>query len=144
FSRALNGSEGLRLVFGFEGGDGFDEASDREGVADAALAYHEVQTAAEARQGDGEFHHDRDAGAVNLRNVVKVDDDFAGALLDQILHKFEQALAGIADGEAAMHANIVDSGSFTRGDFQGWMQGHGPFPSVNFKRRWLAARQWRQ
>ncbi len=42
FSRALSGLESLRLIFGFEGGDGFDQARDREGVPDAALAYHEV------------------------------------------------------------------------------------------------------
>ena len=81
--------KGLRLVLGFEGGNGFDEAGHGEGVAHAALADDEVQAAAEARQGDGKFHEDGDAGTVNLGNVVEVDDDFAGALLHQILHEFE-------------------------------------------------------
>ena len=130
--------------FGFKGGNGFDEASDGEGVADATLTNDEVQDAAEARERDGKFHQDGDAGAINLRDVVEVDDDFARALLDEILDKFKQTFAGIADGEAAMHANKIDSGGFAHRDFQGWMQGHGTFPSVNFERRWFAAGQWQR
>jgi len=39
---------------------------------------------------------------LSIWNVVEVDDDFAGALLDQILHEFQQTLAGIAM-VSAMH-----------------------------------------
>src|SRR5260221_799836 len=42
--------------FGFEGGDGFDEAGDGEGVADAALAPDQAQDAAFAGQFDGDAH----------------------------------------------------------------------------------------
>ena len=41
--------------FGFEGGDGFDQARDGESIADAALATDQVESAALAGEGDGKL-----------------------------------------------------------------------------------------
>ena len=68
--------------FGFEGGDGFDEAGDGEGVADAALAADQAQDAAFTGQLDGDAHQGGDAGAVNLRDAVQDDDHFFRAGLN--------------------------------------------------------------
>ena len=64
---------------GFVGGDGFDETGDGEGVADAAFAADQMESAALARERNGKFHERGDAGAVDLGNIVEVDDHFAGA-----------------------------------------------------------------
>lgn len=65
--------------FGFEGGDGFDEAGDGEGVADAALAADEAQDAAFAGELDGDAYQGGDARAVNLWDAVQDDHHSPGA-----------------------------------------------------------------
>src|SRR6202047_5654644 len=72
--------------FGFEGGDGFDEAGDGEGVADATLAADQAEHAAFAGELDGDAHQRGDAGAVDLRDTVQEDDNFLRAPFD---HGFE-------------------------------------------------------
>src|SRR5260370_8325657 len=68
--------------FGFEGGDGFDEAGDGEGVADAALAADETQDAAFAGELDGDAHQRGNAGAVDLGGAVQNDHDFLRTALN--------------------------------------------------------------
>ena len=53
--------------FGVEGGDGFDEARDGEGVAHAARAADEAKRAVGVFELDGDAHERGDAGAINLR-----------------------------------------------------------------------------
>jgi len=121
---------GLGGGFGFVGGDGFDEASDGEGIADTALSGDEMERAVEAGEGDGNFDKDGDAGAVDLRDVGEIDDELAGALIHELLDEVVEMLAGLTDGEASMHFDEVDASGFADGDFQGWVQGHQRFPST--------------
>ena len=83
---------------GFEGGDGFDEAGDGEGVADTALAADEMKRALFAGQPDGDAHERGDARAVDLRNAVEIDDDFVSAALDNGLECVGELIAGLTDG----------------------------------------------
>jgi hypothetical protein len=95
---------------GFEGGDGFDEAGNGEGVADAAGAAHKMQRAVFAGQPDGNAHEGGDAGAVDLRDGVEIDDDLAGAALNGRLQSVRELVAGLADGQATVnfkHINAV-------------------------------------
>ena len=73
--------------FGFEGGDGFDEAGDGEGVADAARAADEAQDAAFTGELDGDAHERGDAGAVDLDDAVEDDDDFFARRLNDGLQR---------------------------------------------------------
>jgi hypothetical protein len=106
------------------GGDGFDEASDGEGVADAAGFADETQDAALAAKGDGDADERRDAGAVNLWDAVEDDDDFACAALQDGLQRHGELFAGIADSEAAVHVKDVDACVFANVDFDGGVEGH--------------------
>ncbi len=116
--------------FVFVGGDGFDEARDRERVADAALAADEVQPAALAGEGDGKLYDCGNSRAVDLRNFVQVHDHFARALGHQLMHEGAQMLAGIADGQPSQHVHVVDAVGCAGRDFQWWMQSHRNVPLV--------------
>ena len=89
--------------FGFEGGDGFDETGNGEGVADAAWAANETQDAAFAGEFDGNAHERGDAGAVDLRDAVQDDDDFVGAGVDYGVERVVKLLAGFTNGEPAVN-----------------------------------------
>jgi len=68
--------------FGFECGDGFDEAGDGEGVADAAGTADQAEHAAFAGELDGDAHERGDAGAVDLRMPLRrTTTFFAPALI---------------------------------------------------------------
>jgi hypothetical protein len=110
--------------FGVEGGDSFDEAGDGEGVADAALAADEVESPALAGERDGELYQRGDAGAVDLGDVVEIDDDFARPALNQVLREVVQMFTGFADGEASVYLKVVDATVFARRNFQRWMKRH--------------------
>lgn len=110
--------------FGFEGGDGFDETGDGECIADAAGAADEMESATMAREGDGKFYQRGDTGAIDLRNVIEVDDHFAGALLEELLGEVVEVFAGLTDGQAAIYFEVMNPGGFARGDFQWWIKGH--------------------
>ena len=126
--RICNLEAGFGLFCGFKGGDGLDEASNGEGIANAARVADQVQGSALPCQGYGQLHQHGNPGAVDLRNIIEVDNDLAGARLRQFLDKGAQMLAGIADGEPAMDDNKLDPVRFAHGHFQGWMQGHRSFP----------------
>src|SRR5467141_1349854 len=87
--------------FGFEVGDGFDEAGDGEGVADAAGAADQSEHAAFAGELDGDAHERGDAGAVDLRDTVQEDDNFLRAPFDHRFESVVELFGGLADGEPA-------------------------------------------
>src|SRR5258706_213636 len=105
--------------FGFEGGDGFDEAGDGEGVADAAMAADEAEHAAFAGELDGDAHQRGDARAVDLGNTVQNDDNFLRATLNHGLESTVELLGGLANGEPAVNLENRDSAGFANVDFHG-------------------------
>jgi len=90
-----------------------------------------VQSPALACEGDGEFHERGDAGAIDLRNVIKVDDQLPCTLLQEILGEVIQMLAGLTDGEPAVDLKVMDAAGFARRDFQWWMKRHGISPQFD-------------
>jgi hypothetical protein len=103
--------------FGVEGGDRFDEAGDGEGVAHAALAADEVESTPVAGEGDGEFDEGGNAGTVDLRNVVEIDDELPRTLLHEIVGEIVEMLAGLADGKPALNLKVVNAAGFARRNF---------------------------
>ena len=115
--------------FGFEGGDGLDEARNGEGIADTAGAANTVESAATASERDGEFDERGDAGAVDLRNVIEIDDNLAGTFLQELLSEIVEVLAGLADGEAAVDVKVVDTTGLARIDLKWRIKRHERFLS---------------
>src|SRR5713226_3758980 len=111
--------------FRFEGGDGFDEAGDGEGVADAAVAADEAEDAAFAGKLDGDAHERGDAGAVDLRDAVQDDDNFPGATFDDGFESVVELLGRLADSEAAVKFEHRDSAGLADVDFHGQPVSHG-------------------
>ena len=91
--------------FGVEGGDGFDKASDSEGIADAAGTANEVESSVVARQLDRNANKSGDAGTVDLKDAVERDDHLASAALDDGIEGLLELLTGLADGEPAVNIN---------------------------------------
>jgi hypothetical protein len=110
--------------FGVEGGDGFDEAGDGEGIADAALAADKVKGSGFAGEADGNAHEGRDSGAVDLRNVIEGDDDFAGAPLNSGLQSVMELLGGLANSEAPVNIEKENAARFADVNFHGDAVGH--------------------
>lgn len=133
---------GGRGGFGFEGGDGFDETRDGQGVADTAGAANEVEPTTMASQGDREFDERGDAGAVDLRNVVEIDDHLAGAFLKELLSEIVEVLTGLPDGEAALDVEIMDTTGLARVDFKWRMKRHERFLSSKSRTAGLVAAAW--
>jgi hypothetical protein len=121
--------------FGFEGGDGFDEAGDGEGVADAALAADQAEHAAFAGELDGDAHERGDAGAVDLRDAVQDDDNFLRAPFDHGFESVVELLGRLADGEAAANFEHGDSAGLADVDFHGQPVSHG---SASDYPHWIA------
>ena len=94
------------------GGDGFDQACDGEGVADASFAADQMQPASLARKRDRELYQCRDTRTIDLWDFVQIDDDPARALGNEILHEGAKVFAGIADGQTTMDVDIVDTVGF--------------------------------
>jgi len=110
--------------FRVEGGDGFDQAGDGEGIANAAVAADKVQGSGFAGEAYGNAHEGGDAGAVDLRNVIEGDDDFAGATLNGGLQSVMQLLGGLANGQAAVNVEEENAAGFADVDFHGDAVGH--------------------
>lgn len=109
---------------GVEGGDGFDEAGDGEGVANAARLADHVQNAISTRERNRGANQSGNAGAVDLRHAVEIDDDLAGALFQSRSQRSRELVAGFADGEPADNFKDADAGFFARVDFDGSVLGH--------------------
>jgi len=107
-----------------ESGDGFDEAGHGEGVQDAAGFADQMQHATFASERYGHANQCGDAGAVDLRNAVEVDDHFTGAFFQGGVKCRGELVAGIADGEAAVDVKNVDARLFADVDFDGGVLGH--------------------
>src|SRR5712664_4112645 len=111
--------------FGFEGGDGFDEACDGEGVADAALAADQAEHAAFAGELDGDAHERGDAGAVDLRDTVQDDDHSPGAAFDDVVEGVVELFGRLVDVEVAVNVDHRDSAGLADIDFHGQPVSHG-------------------
>src|SRR5260370_293519 len=111
--------------FGFEGGDGFDEAGDGEGVADAAVAADQAQDAAFASELDGHAYERGDAGAVDLRNAVEDDDDFLGAAFHDGFESIAKLVGRLADAQPAVNFEHGHSGGSANVDLHGQSVSHG-------------------
>ncbi len=109
---------------GVEGGDGFDEAGDGEGIEDAAGFTDQMEHATFAAQGNGHADQRGDAGAVDLRYAVKIDDDLAGSLLKDGSESGGELIAGIANGQAAVEVKNADAVLFANVYFNGSVLGH--------------------
>src|ERR1700732_2528277 len=111
--------------FGFEGGDGFDEAGDGEGVADATLSADQAEYTAFAGELDGDAHERGDAGAVDLRDTVQEDDNFLRAPFDHGFESVVELFGGLADGEAAANVEYRHPAGLADVDFHGRPVSHG-------------------
>jgi hypothetical protein len=88
--------------FGVESGDGFHQTRYRKGVANATLTADEMETSTLTGQGDRKLDESGNARAIDLGNVIEVDDNLARPSLDQVLREFVQMLTGFADSQAPM------------------------------------------
>jgi hypothetical protein len=109
---------------GVEGGDGLDEAGNGESVEYAAGFTDEMEHAAFAAEGNGHADERRDARAVNLRYAVKIDDDFAGSLLENGSECGSELVARIANGQATVEVKNADAVLFADVNFNGSVLGH--------------------
>ncbi len=111
--------------FGFEGGDGFDEAGDGKGVANAALSADEPEHATFAGELDGNAHEGGNAGAVDLGNAVEDNNHFAGARFDDGLESIVELVGRFANGQATVNFEHGNSGGFPNVDLHGQSVSHG-------------------
>jgi hypothetical protein len=109
---------------GVEGGDGFDQAGDGEGVEDAAGFTDEMKHATFAAEGDRHADECRDAGAIDLRYPVEIDNDLARSVLENSGQRSGELVTGIADGEAAVNVKNVYAVLFADVNFNGSVLGH--------------------
>jgi len=104
--------------------DGFDQASDGEGVADASGAANEMNRAAFPRELNGDAHQGGDAGAVDLWNAVEIDDYFTAAALHDGLERFVKLLGGFADGEPSVDFQQINAVLLPNGNLHRYVLGH--------------------
>src|SRR5262245_33663453 len=84
-----------------------------------------MERAAHAGERDGDANERRDAGAVDLRDAVEVNDDLAAGLVEDGLKRRGQLVARFANGEPAVHVKNVDTVLVAHVDFDGSVLGHG-------------------
>ena len=104
---------------GFECGNGFDEAGDREGVADAAGTTYQAQDAAFAGELDRDPYERGDPRAVNLRDAIQDDDNFLRATFDDGFESVMELLGRLSDGQPAVNFEHRRSAGFADVDFHG-------------------------
>jgi len=83
-----------------------------------------MKGAAVAAERDGHADESGDAGAVNLRDTVEIDDDFAGAAFHDGRESGGELITGIADGETAVDVKDDDVAFAVHVDFDGSVLGH--------------------
>ena len=105
--------------FVVEGGDGFEEAGDGEGFADAAFAADQAEGAGFAAEEGHVADEGGQARAVDLFDGAEVDDDFQGAAGFEFFEGGVEFIAGGADDEAAGDADDVDAIFFLDGNVHG-------------------------
>src|SRR5712691_10987922 len=111
--------------FRFEGGDGFDEARNREGVADAARAADQPKHAPITRELDRDFYDCGDTGAVNLRDAIQDDNHLARAVLDDGIKSIVDPFTRFTDSEPAVDIQNRDATGLADIDFHGRPVSHG-------------------
>ncbi len=84
-----------------------------------------MQDAAFANQRNGHTNERGDAGAVNLRDAVEINDHFASAVFQNGVESGGELVTGIADGQASVDVENADAGFFANVDFDGGVLGHG-------------------
>src|ERR1700722_20255957 len=94
---------------GVEGGNGFDEPGNGEGVEYAAGFTDEMEHASFAAEGNRHADERRDARAVNLRYAVQIDDDFACSLMENRSECGRELVARIANGQATVEVKNADA-----------------------------------
>ena len=87
---------------GVESRDGFDQTGDGESVTDAPGFANQMELAAFAIERDGHANQCGDAGAVDLRNPVEINDHAARAVLKNGSEREGQLVAGLANSEASV------------------------------------------
>lgn len=107
------------MGFGFEGGDGVDEARDGEGIADTAGTADEMQGAFFAGHADGNANEGGDTGAIDLRDAVQDDHNFVNAAPNDGVEGLMQLLGGFADGQAPVHVDDRNIALVADADFHG-------------------------
>ena len=65
----------------------------------------------------GDADERRDAGTVNLRDTIEIDDDFARAGFENGLQRGSELVGGFTDGETAVKFEKVDASFFANVDF---------------------------
>src|SRR5216684_7003026 len=83
-----------------------------------------MEDAAFAPEGDGHTNECGDAGAVNLRYAVEIDDDFARSLLENGSECGSELVARIANGQATVEGKDADAVLFADVNFNGSVLGH--------------------
>ena len=79
---AAEGGDGFCFVG--EGGDGLDQAREFEDFPDVAGGVQDFQAAALAFESDEGAHQRANAGAINLRDAGKIDEDLGGASFGEL------------------------------------------------------------
>jgi hypothetical protein len=123
-SQLYLGEVGKRGGFGIESRNGLDKPRNGERIAHAAGAADEAQRTAFASQLDGNAHQCGNAGAIDLRNTVEIDDDLVGAGLRNSLKSIVQLLAGLPYRQTTAHFENRDCPGLSNSDFHGRMLGH--------------------
>jgi hypothetical protein len=111
--------------FGIECRNGLDKPRHRQRIAHAPRTTHEPQRTAFASQLDRNAHQRRDAGAIDLRNSIEINDDLANARFGNSLKSIVQLLAGLSNCQPASHFEYGDTPGLSNSDFHGRMLGHG-------------------
>jgi len=98
-----------------------EEPGDLQDVVHSPAEIHQLQLA--ARAADGRVGPDElaDAGAVDIVDIVQVEEDFAMSLLDQVANHVPQGCAGLAERDPAAeidHGDIANLAACS-------LQGHG-------------------
>jgi len=109
-----------------EAWDGLDQAGQLEDFEDVAGGVANFESAAEAADSDEAADDGADAGAIDLRNAVKVDDDLACAAFDERAQLRAQLVVAAADGGASLEIDDGDISRLAAGNLQSQAKLLGP------------------
>ncbi len=80
--------------------------------------------AAFTRELNGNTHQRGDAGAVDLRNAIQIDDYFTATTLHDGLQRFVELLGRFADGEPSADFQQINAVLLPNGNLHGYVLGH--------------------
>ena len=110
------------------GGDGLDEAGEFEDFADVAGGIQELEAAGVAFERDEGANKRADAGAIDLLNASKIDEDVAGGGFGEAAQFGTKCVIAVADCNTALQIEDGDVSGFARGNLQAHV------PSVTYWR----------